>query len=169
MDAITILSCFGITCALMIFASAIELYNGRDPYYKPTGPKLWNGDIKSPENSKQLLDPYSFTHIEHGVLFYWLSHWLIASGNPVSCFLLVVIIECVWEVIENTHFIIQRYRYDGDTLLNSMGDIMCCISGYFLACYILDGVGCAIFVVVTETVLFAWIRDNLILSWLIIL
>src|SRR5690349_20614174 len=63
---------------------------------------LWSGNVQSNENSQQLADPYSFTHMTHGVLFFWLLQWL-APRLPVPVrLLLATLIEAAWEITENT-------------------------------------------------------------------
>ena len=53
---------------------------------------------------------------------------------------LAIAVEAFWEVFENTNFIIDRYRsetaalgYNGDTVVNSFGDILCCLLGFIVA------------------------------------
>ena len=95
---------------------------------------IWSGNVCSANNSQQLLDPYSFTHLLHGFLFFWLIAWLCAAAGSDWQLALAVALEACWEVFENTDFIIDRYRsetaalgYNGDTVLNSFGDILCCL------------------------------------------
>jgi hypothetical protein len=101
---------------------------------------LWSGHIHSEHNSQHLFDPYSFTHIEHGVLLYALvrpfARWIGSSGR----LMLVVAIEALWEVVENSPAVIERYRqatialgYVGDSVANSLGDIASCTLGVLLA------------------------------------
>jgi len=135
---------------------------------------LWAGDIWSAHNSQHLFDPYSFTHVLHGVIFCGLVSWLLPR-LPVSWKLFVtILIEAGWELLENSRFIIQRYReatmalgYEGDSITNSVGDIVCCTLGFLLARY-LGLRWSAVLFVVTELVLLFWIRDNLTLNVLML-
>ncbi|MCB0036590.1 MAG: DUF2585 family protein [Anaerolineales bacterium] len=131
---------------------------------------FWSGDIWSSDNSQHIFDPYSFTHLLHGVAFFWLLNWLL-KNMPLNWRLLIaLVIESVWEVVENAPFIINRYRegalalgYEGDTVVNSISDILLCAVGFLLVHYI--GVKrSVIFFVAVELFLILWIRDSLILN-----
>lgn len=130
---------------------------------------LWAGDIWSSDNSQHIFDPYSFTHVLHGVMFFWLLYFI--PKLPFSWKLvLALMIESAWEVVENAPFIINRYRegtialgYEGDTVVNSMADIVLCAVGFALVKWM--GVKWSIvFFVVVELILVLWIRDSLILN-----
>src|SRR5215208_1968877 len=71
---------------------------------------LWWGDIHSSHNSQHLFDPYSFTHILHGLVFYWLLAKSMPRLSPVWRLGLSICAEALWEVIENSEAVIQRYR-----------------------------------------------------------
>lgn len=124
----------------------------------------------SSHTSQHLLDPYTFTHILHGVLFFWLTG-LIFSGLAVRWrFLIAVIVEAGWEILENSPVIIEKYRentasldYFGDSVGNSVGDIIACSVGFWIA-YKLGWWRSLIFFVLTEIVLLLWIRDSLLLN-----
>lgn len=131
---------------------------------------LWTGDIWSSDNSQHLLDPYSFTHMLHGFMFWWLLAWTLPRLSIVWRLTLAVSIEALWEVIENSNFVIQRYReatlalgYQGDTIINSLGDILLCAIGFLIARWLGLRRSLALFVL-TEIVLLIWIRDGLILN-----
>jgi hypothetical protein len=88
---------------------------------------------------------------------------------------LAVAIEAAWEVIENTNFVIERYReataalgYQGDSVVNSLGDILACILGLFLARKLGFRRSLAVFVLV-EVALLIWIRDSLVLEVLMLI
>jgi hypothetical protein len=135
---------------------------------------IWVGQICSSDNSQHFLDPYSFTHVLHGFLFFWLIAWLLPRLKPLSQLSLAVAVEALWEVFENTNFIIERYRtataalgYNGDTVLNSLGDIVCCLLG-FLVARRLGFRRSLIAFVGLEIVLIFWIRDSLLLEILML-
>ena len=135
---------------------------------------LWAGDIWSADNSQHLLDPYTFTHILH-VVFFWLLAWLAPRLSINWRFVIAVSIEALWEIIENSAFIINRYRtatialgYNGDTIINSLSDIVVCSLGFWLAFYLGFRRSLVLFVVM-EIILLIWIRDSLILNILMLI
>ena len=89
-------------------------------------------------------------------------------------FCLAIFIETLWEVIENSDAVIHRYRaatialgYEGDSVINSLGDIASCALGVALAGR-LGARASLVLLVVTEVVLLFWIRDNLFLNILML-
>jgi hypothetical protein len=159
----------------MCLAAAAELAMGRRPWGIQGRAGLWSGDIWSEHNSQFVADPYTFTHISHGVLFYGLT-WLAFRGAPLTTRLLITIaLESAWEVLENTDAVINRYRtatisldYYGDSIVNSMSDIVACMCGFFLAFRLPKRVTVAGFIVV-EVLLALWIRDNLTINIVMLL
>lgn len=131
---------------------------------------LWVGDAFSSENSQQLLDPYSFSHFLHGVIFFFFLKWAFKRFSLESRFVGAVILEGCWEMLENSAIIINRYReataalgYSGDTIFNSYGDLLSCSLGFIVARYIGWKWSVGLFVVLELMCLF-WIKDNLTLN-----
>lgn len=158
--------------ALVIAAAAasIELAMGRVPICTCGYVKFWHGVVKSSENSQHLTDWYTFSHVVHGIGFYALL-WLVARRLPPGTrFVLAVLLEASWEVLENTPLIINRYRaatisldYYGDSVINSMSDIAAMMIGFWFARK--TPVWAAIVLVVgLETMMAVAIRDNLTLN-----
>ena len=123
----------------IILAAALAEYLMGHPLICKCGyVKLWHFDVQSAENSQHLIDWYTPSHIIHGFLFYGLL-WLISRFVPMSLgtrLVLAVVIEASWEVLENTPFAINRYReatialdYYGDSVINSMSDILFMVLG----------------------------------------
>lgn len=136
---------------------------------------LWAGDIWSSHNSQHILDPYSFTHVLHGVLFFWILAWLFKRVPLVWRLTLAVLLEAAWEVAENAPFIIQRYReatiglgYEGDSIANSVADVACCAAGFLLARSLGWRLSLGLFILV-EALLAIVVRDNLTLNVLMLL
>lgn len=159
----------------MIVATALELHRqGR--LWKCACPNyLWTVDAWSSQTSQLFLDPYSFTHLLHGFMFAGLLALLIRNLSRSWRFALAIALECGWEMIENTNTVINRYReataalgYQGDTVLNSMGDIFCCGVGFILAAK-LGWRWSIILLVALETILLFWIRDSLMLEILMLI
>jgi hypothetical protein len=156
--------------AVVAMAAAVELAMGRHPICTCGSVDLWVGARDSPKTSQMLADWYSLSHVVHGLLFYALL-WLAARRWPVERRLLAaVLIEASWEVIENTPFIIDRYRettaalgYSGDSVLNSVSDMLMMCLGFLFARKAPVWASIAVLVVLEIVPLFV-IRDNLALN-----
>jgi len=101
---------------------------------------LWHGAAHSNENSQHLSDWWSLTHVVHGLAFYAVIAALFPRQPAGARFSLAVLVESVWEVFENTDFVIDRYRIDtamlnyyGDSVVNSASDIGCMCLGFLFA------------------------------------
>ncbi len=129
----------------------------------------------SSHTSQHLFDPYSFTHVLHGVLFFWLSG-LIFKRLPIEWrFAIAIVVEAAWEILENSPIIIEKYRentasleYFGDSIANSIGDVIACSLGFWIA-YKVGWWRSLIFFVLTEFMLLFWIRDSLLLNIIMLL
>lgn len=136
---------------------------------------FWAGNTCSSDNSQHFFDPYAFTHVLHGFMFFWLIAWLAPRLKPNWQLLIAVAAEAAWEVFENTQFIIDRYReetaalgYNGDTVINSFGDIICCLLGFLIARRLGFRRSLAVFIAL-ELVLLIWIKDSLLLEILVLI
>ena len=135
---------------------------------------LWTNEYWGRNTSQQLLDPASFTHVLHGFVLCGLLAWLVPRMSPVWRLSLGVSAEVLWEVVENSEFVIRRYRegtaafgYHGDTIVNSAGDLLSFGLGFVLARRLGFRRALAVFVAV-EVVLAFWIRDGLLLNVLML-
>lgn len=130
----------------------------------------WSWQVISPHNSQHVIDAYSFTHILHGMLEFWLIGLVFRRVPLAWRFVIAIFIESTWETLENTSYVINRYReatislnYFGDSIVNSLADIACCGIGFVIAKKIGFWRSLILFVA-TETILLFTIRDSLILN-----
>ncbi len=136
---------------------------------------LWTVEAWSTSTSQNFGDPYSFSHVLHGIIFYGLL-WIFARRLPVRYRLIIaVLIEVAWEIFENTPFIINRYRaatasldYFGDSILNSVGDVIFTMIGFWLA-FRLPWKWTLAIVIAIELIMLYLIRDNLTLNILMLI
>ena len=135
---------------------------------------LW-GTIGTEEANQQVLDWYAPSHLLHGLLFY-AALWLVVPRMAIGWRLVIAtVVECAWEIVENTDAMIQRYRdttvsadYVGDSVLNSVSDVVAMWVGFALARFV--PVWVSVLVVIGFEVLTAIvIRDGLALNILMLL
>src|SRR3954468_17383875 len=156
--------------AIFALAALALLAMGRNPICTCGTVTLWVGARDSPQTSQMLADWYSLSHIVHGLLFY-AALWLVARPGPLEWrFLIAVLVEAGWEVIENTPMVIDRYRattaalgYTGDSVINSMSDIAMMAFGFLLARKLPVWASIALLLGLEIVPLFV-IRDNLFLN-----
>lgn len=102
--------------------------------------KLWEGMVLSSGMSQHIFDWYTFSHIIHGFVFYFLL-WHFFPKMPFTHRLLLSLgIEITWEIAENTPWVINAYRqqalaqgYTGDSIINSLFDSLSMLFGFLLA------------------------------------
>ena len=161
--------------AILIFAGAAAILFAmhRPPICTCGEIALW-GPV-GPTQSQMLADWYSFSHVVHGLIFYALL-WLVARRMPVEWrFLLAMLVEASWEIVENTPMVIDRYRtataalgYAGDSVVNSLSDIAMMAIG-FLAARKLPLWGAILLFIALELIPLVVIRDNLFLNvWMLL-
>jgi hypothetical protein len=133
--------------------------------------EAWN----SSHTSQHFLDPYTFTHVLHGVMFFWLAALIFSRLSVAWQFFIAIFVEAAWEVLENTNYIIDKYRentasldYFGDSIFNSVGDLLACALGLWIA-FKLGWWKSLIFFVLVEIILLLWIRDGLLLNILMLI
>ncbi|MEQ1762773.1 MAG: DUF2585 family protein [Pyrinomonadaceae bacterium] len=124
----------------------------------------------SVHTSQHLLDPYALTHVLHGVAFCLILGAVVSKLAVEWRFVIAIAAEAGWELLENSSFIIEKYRantasfdYFGDSIVNSIADVAACSIGFWIAAKLGAWKSLAFFVLV-EIVLIVWIRDSLLIN-----
>jgi Protein of unknown function (DUF2585) len=173
---LTLRSALVVSLAVLAGTAGILLWMGRLPICACGYVKLWHGGRADAELSQHFADWYTYSHVLHGVILYWLL-WAILRGrlSIAARLVIAVAIEGAWEIWENTPFVISRYRsqtislgYTGDSVINSMGDMLAMILGFLLASRLPAWVTVAL-LIVTEGALLYLIRDSLLLNVVMLL
>ncbi|MBR0670302.1 DUF2585 domain-containing protein [Neoroseomonas soli] len=160
---------------ILAAVAAIQFAIGRLPICACGYVKFWHGDVWSSENSQHLTDWYTLSHLAHGFIFYAVLRWLRPGWSLAWRAVAALLVEGAWEVAENTSLVIDRYRevtasldYYGDSIVNSFGDGVAMLAGFFLAARL--PVTASVVIVLAMEGLAVWmIRDNLALNVLMLL
>ncbi len=166
----------GLSVFVTVLMSAVLWWQGRVWWCKLGDWAIYiNQAWNSSHTSQHIFDPYTFTHVLHGVAFFWLTSLVLPKLANEWRFLIATVLEAAWEILENSNFIIEKYRentasldYFGDSIANSIGDVIACTVGFWVAVKLGWWKSLAFFVL-TELVLILWIRDSLLINILMLL
>ena len=155
------------TTGLMVLQLRIQ---GRLWFCECGSLRFWISDPNGEHTSQHLADPYTLTHFQHGLVFFWAVRLVFKRWTWQWQLWLALAIEAAWEVVENTEWVIDRYRdataalgYTGDTILNSFGDLLACLIGIYVAHRIGWRFTWILFLA-CELLLIVTIRDSLLLN-----
>ena len=161
--------------AIVAVTALILLLMGRTPLCTCGTIRLWVNDASGPENSQQIADWYTLSHIIHGFLLYGVLWAIMGKKSLALRAVVAVLLEATWEILENSPLVIDRYRsatvslhYVGDSILNSTSDILFMLPGFFLAALLPVWISISL-IVAMELLALSVIRDNLALNILMLL
>jgi hypothetical protein len=165
----TLLAAFALT---ILFVGLLYLEDR--PWWCKQGLSFWTA-AWTPCTSQHFLDPYALTHVLHGIIFYWLLYPFASKISLHWRLIGALALEIGWELLENSPWVVQRYRqdtaaldYTGDSVINAIGDVVTTVIGFAFASQFSWKASLVVFIVLELALLF-FIRDNLTLNLFMLL
>jgi hypothetical protein len=169
----------GLVGGILALAAVVLRAMGRTPWGAANGPRFWVGSPRGSLTSQVLFDPYALTHVSHGLVFFYLFSVLLTRYSREAQFGASLLLEAIWEIVENTPYVIDRFRqttaateYTGDSILNSLSDLLAAALGFVIAVQVVRrtrrGWVLALFLLV-EALSALWIRDGMLLTTLMLI
>jgi hypothetical protein len=146
----------------LLVLGLLELSMGRTPWSIDGSRCLLAKDPTVKPNSQCMVDHWTPGHVEQGMFFYLLLSIFRRHDSWPKKIGLCVLLEFLWELCENTNYMIARYRsagYLGDSLANSLTDCIACLYGFMIAIQLKPKWTLAT-IVAWEIISFWWFRDN---------
>ena len=156
---------------LYILTDCDTKLNDRQIWPCPHNDRLKYIYIDKPDDkytSLSLFDIYSFTHISHGMILFILLNYIYGNKN-INMIFITIGWGILWEIIENSDYVLNKYRinnkhqrnYYGDSIINSIGDILCCFIGFTIAWMVPNAKYSFILLILSEIFLYMKMKDNL--------
>jgi len=132
--------------------------------------KLYNKEKRL--QSMGILDKWSITHITHGVGIFLILLYLNNYKKTPTLFYIAILIEILWEIFENTPYIINKYRrsnveiyrdYIGDSVANMVSDTLFTVIGIIMAWY-LSFFSIFLLFIGFEVISYVTVGDNLVIN-----
>ncbi len=102
--------------------------------------RFWVGNVWSGENSQQVADWYTLSHIIHGMLVAFIGRLLAPWVTYPMMLAAAIGTGVAWEIVEHTDWVLGKFRattiyqgYLGDTVLNAVADYVFMMGGFFFA------------------------------------
>ena len=165
-----LLSFIVIIILLYIFTDCNTKFRNTPIWPCPYNNRLKNIYIDKPDDkytSLSLFDIYSFTHISHGLILFMILNYIFKKKS-FNMVYFVIGWGILWEIVENTDYVLAKYRsnnkyqrnYIGDSIINSIGDILCCFIGFVIA-YNYPKYSLPL-LILSEILLYLKMKDNLL-------
>lgn len=152
-------------------AVGVTLWAWGQPLISTSGQvRLWVNSVWSNENSQQIADWYTLSHVIHGLLIA-VAGRLLGRWLPFAlAYAIAIATGVAWEIVEHTDWVLDRFRgqtiyqgYIGDTVLNAVSDYLFMLAGFAAGVWL--GAGRSVILILALEALSALVaRDSLILT-----